>query len=80
LEVAELSEYDRVPQMKVGGGRIEAELDPQRRTGAARALELLDELGFHDDVGGPSTDDLNLFGDGAELHEAQSTGVVSHRF
>jgi len=69
-----------VPEMKIGGGRVESELDPKGRTRAAGTLELLDELGLHDDVGGPSADDLKLLVDGAELHEAQSTGVVSHRF
>jgi hypothetical protein len=80
LEVAELSQHHRVPQMKIGGGRVESELDPKRGTRAAGALELLDELGLHDDVGGPSADDLKLLVDGAELHDAQSIGVVSHRF
>ena len=30
LELAQLLEHDRVAEMHVGGGRVEAELDPQR--------------------------------------------------
>ena len=67
-------------QMQIGRGRVEPELDLQGRPGASRALELLSELGLDDDVGGPPPDYQKLLVDRAELQEAQSTGVVSHRF
>ncbi len=80
LKVPELPQDDRMTQVKVGRGWIEPQLDPQRRAGASRSLELLGELGLHDDVDGTPPDDLQLRVDRGELHEAQNTGVVSHRF
>jgi hypothetical protein len=66
--------------MKIRCGWIKSQLDPQRCVGAPRSLELLRELGLDDDVGGTAPDDPELLVDQGELHEAQSTGVVSHRF
>ncbi len=40
LELAELLEDDDVAEVDVGGGRVDAELDPQRPPGSEPALEL----------------------------------------
>jgi len=62
-----------VTKMQIGGGRVQAELDLEGRPGAAGALELLGELGLHDDVSGTAPDCQKLLVYRAELRDAQST-------
>src|SRR5262249_2998268 len=56
LEVAQLLQDDRVPEVQVGRRGIEAELDQERAPGPRRALELPAQLGLDDDLGGPAPD------------------------
>ncbi len=56
LEHAQAPDRDRVPEVEVGGGWVDAELHAQRRT----ALDLLAELGFGDDVDGVGGQELHL--------------------
>ncbi len=64
LEVAQLLEHHGVPQVQVGRGRVEAELDLERRGGPPGALELGPQLGVHDDLGGAPADAGELLIDG----------------
>jgi hypothetical protein len=59
LQLLELVELNRVAQMKIGTGRIEAFLDPQRLA----ALELRGELGLDDQLVGAAFEDGELLGD-----------------
>jgi hypothetical protein len=52
LKMAELVDQHRVPEMEIGGGGIEAGLDPQ----GTAAFQLLDQLGFNQQLFGPTLD------------------------
>ena len=62
LEHAQPAQHDREPEMDVGGGRVDAELHPQRRA----ALDLGAQLGFGDDVDGVRGQELEL---AVDVHE-----------
>ena len=63
LELTELAQGDRVSQVDVDPGRVDAVLDAQRAVLADRAFELLEEFGFGDDLLDPAFQDRKLFGD-----------------
>ena len=70
LEVAQLLEQHRVPEVQIGAGRIEARLHPQRHAARARGFEPLLELLHHVQVDHPSREEGHLLGDGSEAaHE-----------
>ncbi len=46
LELSELVQDDRVPEVDVGRGRVESQLAAQRDSGGRRPGELLRELGL----------------------------------
>ena len=48
LQLAHLVEDHRVAHVNVGGGRVQAQLDAQRRAGGFGADQLPDPLGFGD--------------------------------
>ena len=60
LELAELAQHDREPEVDVGRGGVDAELDPQRAPGA----ELAAEVGLGDEVDRAGADDAELLVDG----------------
>jgi len=57
LELAHLVDEHRVPKMQIGRSRIEPRLDAQRLA----ALELLDQFGFDEQLGGAASDLVQLF-------------------
>ena len=57
LEAAQPAEHHREPEMDVGGGQVDAELDAQR---GANRLELLPQLGLGDDVDSARGQQLDL--------------------
>ena len=56
LQLSQLVELDRVAEVEVGPGRIEAFLDPQRLA----AGELLRELGLDQELVGAAAEDREL--------------------
>jgi hypothetical protein len=58
LELAQLLEHDRVPEVDVRGRRVQAELDPQR----AAAGELLRERAAREVVDGVAREVRRRFG------------------
>ena len=54
LEVAQLVDQYRVPEVQVGRGWIEAGLDPERLAG----LELVDQLGLDEDLLAATADEV----------------------
>ena len=46
LELAELAQHDREAEVDVGGGRVDAELGPQRAAGR----ELAAQIGLGDEI------------------------------
>ena len=46
----QLAQEDRVPQVQIGRGRIEARFHLKRLAGSARAFELRAQLGFLDNL------------------------------
>src|SRR5262245_33529293 len=60
LELPELAQRDRMPEMDVGGRWSDPELDPQR---AARR-QLAPEVGLGDEVDGTGAQDADLIVDG----------------
>ena len=52
LKMFELAQHHRVPEMQVGCGGIDAELDAQRLARNPRAFELGAQLFFRNDFGG----------------------------
>ncbi len=77
LKVAQLAQDHGVPEVEIGGGRIEPELDPQRRAAGPRPLELGPQLALDDDVRRAAPEDTELLVDGGEREASQSIGVVS---
>ena len=68
LEMLHLADQDGVPQVQVGGGGIEAHLDQQRFFRLQRTGELLLQVPFADDLQGPFPEQVELFGNGGEMH------------
>ena len=64
LEVSELLEHDRVPQVQIRGGRVETQLDLERCAGRPGALKFLYQLRLNDDLGRPSAEAGHLLVDG----------------
>ena len=64
LELAELAEHDREPEVDVGGGGVDPELGPQRAAGR----ELAPEVGLGDEVDRAGAEDAELFVD-ADGHD-----------
>src|SRR4051794_41115849 len=62
LELPEFAERDRVAEVDVDPGRVDAVLDPQGGPLARRALELLEELVVGDDRLDAASQDFKLFG------------------
>ena len=60
LKVLHLPDQNRVADMDVRGCGIETGLDPQRLSGFLRALELLDQFFFADDLDGPAANAFEL--------------------
>ena len=69
LEHAQPAQHDREPEMDVGGGRVDAELHPQRRA----ALDLGAQLGFGDDVDRVRGQELEL---PVDVHPGTVTNAV----
>ncbi len=63
LEQAQLAQRDRVAEMHVDAGRIDAVLDAQRLAGLHAAFELPHQIGFGDDLFGPAANQGQLLGD-----------------
>ena len=60
LELAELAEHDREPEVDVGRRRVDAELGPQRAPGA----ELAPEVGLGDEIHRTGAQNAELLVDG----------------
>ena len=61
LKMFQLAQQDRVPQVQIGSGRIEARLHPQRLARGERAFELRAQFGFFDDLRRALLDVCQLF-------------------
>ena len=63
LELPELAERDRVAEVDVDPGRVDAVLDAEGPVLADRSLQLLEEFVLGDDLLDPAAEDLELFVD-----------------
>ena len=63
LKLPQFPQGDRVPEVDVDARGVDAVLDAQRPIFADRPLELLEELGFRDDLVDSAFQDRKLFGD-----------------
>ena len=61
LELPQLPQDDRVAEMDVEAGRVDAELDPERLAGRDAALQLLAQFVFGGDLVDAAADEGELF-------------------
>ena len=63
LKLAQLAQGDRMSQVDVDSGRVDAVLDAQGAVLSDRAFELFEELGFGNDLFHAAFQNRKLFGD-----------------
>ena len=73
LELAQLAQHDREPEVDVGRGRVDAELDPQRTAGA----ELAPEVGLGDEVDRAGAQDAQLLVDVTAMTRGTLPGMTA---
>src|SRR5690606_23145149 len=79
LELPELPEHDGVAEVEVRPRGVDAELDRERAARLGRALQLLGEGVFGEDLRRPAADPAQLFFDGGKGGHVSEDVVLRYR-
>ena len=80
LEIAQLAQDHRVPEVEIGRGGVEPQLDLQRRASLARALELGAQLRLDDDVGRAASEDPSCSSTGGNSRRLKAPALYHTDF